>query len=59
MVNVTGVVIMTLLEMLQVLALIILSHLILIMKKKICLVLGEGPINDINDSTGAPGKKYH
>ena len=28
-------------------------------EKKYFLVLGEGPINDINDSTGAPGKKYH
>ena len=55
--NVTGVVIMTFLETLQVLVLIILiiwywsSK-----KKKEVLVLGEGANDDINGSTGAPEK---
>ena len=53
--NVTGVLIMILLEMLQVLVSIILSHLILLTKKNF-LVLGEGPVNGINDSTGAQEK---
>ena len=54
--NVTGVLIMILLEMLQVLVSMILSHLILLTKKNF-LVLGEGPINGINDdSTGAQEK---
>ena len=55
--NVTGVLIMILLEMFQVLVLKILTHLILFMIKENFLVLGEGPINDINDSTDPPEKK--
>ena len=53
--NVTGVLIMTVPEMLGVLLLIILSHVILIIKK--FLVLGEGPRDGINDGTGAPEKQ--
>ena len=55
--NVTGVLIMTVPEMLGVLLLIILSHVILIIKKKKFLVLGEGPRDGINDGTGAPEKQ--
>ena len=55
--NVTGVLIMILLGILQVLVLIILSHLILINNKKKFLGLGEEPLDAINDSTGTPGKE--
>ena len=55
--NVTGVLIMILLGILQVLVLIILSDLILINNKKKFLGLGEEPLDAINDSTGTPGKE--
>ena len=55
--NVTGVLIMILLGILQVLVLIILSDLILINNKKTFLGLGEEPLDGINDSTGTPGKE--
>ena len=55
--NVTGVLIMILLGILQVLVLIILSHLILINNNKKFLGLGEEPLDAINDSTGTPGKE--
>ena len=51
-----GVLVMTLLEMLWFLLLIIVNLLILIIKKKDFLLLGEGSIQDIKDSTGAAEK---
>ena len=53
MVKVHGILVMTLLEMLQFLVLIIVHHLRLIMEKKNFLVLGGGPTDGINGSTGA------
>ena len=44
---------MTLLEMLKFVVLIKVPHLILIMEKKDFLVLGGGPTDGINGSTGA------
>ena len=55
--KVYGVFVKTLLEMLQFLVLMIFHHLILIVEKNTFLVLGEGPTQGINDSTGAAKKK--
>ena len=55
--KVHGVLVTTLLEMLQYLGLIIICHLILIIEKNNFFVLGEGPTQGINDSTGAAEKK--
>ena len=53
--KVSGVLIMALLEMLSFLVLIIVRHLILIIER--IIVLGEGPTQGINNSTGAAEKK--
>ena len=50
--KVHGVLVMTLLEMLSFLVLIIVHHL------NNCLILGERPINGINDRTSAAGKNW-
>ena len=44
--------------MLQFLVLTILHHLILIIEKNNSLILGEGPTDDINDSTGLAERKF-
>ena len=53
MVKVHGILVMTLLEMLKFVVWIKVPHLILIMEKKDFLVLGGGPTDGINGSTGA------
>ena len=55
--KVHGVLVMTLLEMLWFQVLIIVYHLVLIIKKNNFLVLGKGPTQEINDSTGAAEKE--
>ena len=54
--KVPGVLIMTLLEMLQFLMLIIFHNLILIIQKNNFLVLREGPTEGINGSVGTAEK---
>ena len=49
--------VITLPEMLWFLVLITVHHLILIIEKNNCLVLGERPKNSLSDSNGAAGKK--
>ena len=55
--KVHGVLVMTLLEMLWFQVLIIVYHLVLIIKKNNFSVLGKGPTQEINDSTGAAEKE--